>query len=141
MIKSLFYYLRTLLRKTKKTFINFYHWSNYEKSIFNKYKDDMDLCLKDNYKFNDLCEQFKNSVVIKDVFNFKLKSIGNALYKYGLIQTNYNSDCTNGLDASISACKLYNEGYKYNKVMKDIENYNEIDCKLVYELHKLLISH
>jgi predicted RecB family nuclease len=144
-LKSLFFFLRTLLRSQKKDFINFYHWSNYEKSEFNKIKNSLNICITDDlYQFNDLCKAFQENVVIKDSFNFKLKNIATALYKHKMIDTCYSSNnCTNGLDASINALQLYNSNQKNissHPIMQDIQNYNEIDCKLVYEFHKLLIS-
>jgi hypothetical protein len=139
----LFFYLRSLLRLHKKTHIKFYHWSNYEKYKFNSFKKNINLCLTDDkYDFNDLCDFFEKNVSIKDAFNFKLKTIGSALYKHNIIDTHYESNCTNGLDASISALELYKTKNKVsnNPVMKDIEHYNEIDCKLVYELHTLVLK-
>jgi hypothetical protein len=139
LFQSLFYFLRSLLRNMKKNKINFYHWSNYEKLHFNKIKDNIKLCLTDNeYEFTDLCKVFQKSVVIKDAFNFKLKNIGNALYNHSLIDTHYDetNKCSNGLDASIYALESYGNNNK--TIMKSIEKYNEVDCKLLYELHDLL---
>lgn len=142
-LSSLFYYLRTLLRKMKKTKIAFYHWSHYERTHFNKIKQDIKLCLEDDiYSFIDLCSIFQKHVVIKDCFNFKLKSITNALYCNKLIKTCYEQDidCIDGLDACINALKLYdaNEMVINNPIMKSIEQYNSVDCKMLYELYSLL---
>ena len=142
-LTSLFYYLRTLLRKMKKTKIEFYHWSHYEKSHFNRIKDTAHLCLSpDTYSFIDLCNIFQNHVVIKDSFNFKLKNIANALYSNKMITTCYNteSDCLDGLDACINALKIYDENIPIanNPIIKTIEEYNSIDCKMLYELYTLL---
>jgi hypothetical protein len=139
LFQSLFYYLRTLLRSMKKNKINFYHWSNYEKTHFNKIKENIKLCLTDDvYEFTDLCKIFQNSVVIKDAFNFKLKTISKALYNHSLIDTHYDdtNQCANGLDASILALESYDTNNMI--IMKDIEKYNEIDCKLLHSLHYLL---
>ena len=142
---SLFYYLRTLMRRMKKNYIHFYHWSHYEKTFFNKFKDNLKLCIPDdNYDFNDLCKVFEKSVVIKDCFNFKLKDVSSALYKNNIISTYYNdnNNIVNGLDAANFALALYNSGcknkIKNNTVMKSIEEYNEVDCKLVCELYTLM---
>ena len=143
LVSSLFYYLRTLLRKMKKTKIAFYHWSHYERTHFNRIKQDIKLCLEDTtYSFIDLCSIFQKHVVIKDCFNFKLKSITTALYCNKMIETCYykDSDCVDGLDACINALKLYdaNEIVVNNPIMKSIEQYNSIDCKMLYELYNLL---
>jgi hypothetical protein len=139
LFKLLFNYLKTLLQNTNKNKINFFHWSNYEKTHFNKIKETVRLCLTENqYEFTDLCKVFQKSVVIKDAFNFKLKNIGKALYQHSLIDTHYDesNQCSNGLDASIIALESYKTNNK--TLIKDIEKYNQIDCKLLYELHYLL---
>ena len=133
LFKLLFNYLKTLLQNTNKNKINFFHWSNYEKTHFNKIKDTVRLCLTENqYEFTDLCKVFQKSVVIKDAFNFKLKNIGKALYQHSLIDTHYDesNQCSNGLDASIIALESYKTNNK--TLIKDIEKYNQIDCKLLY---------
>lgn len=141
LFKTFFYYLKNLLNSMKKNKINFYHWSNYEKMHFNKIKQDIKLCLTaDDYEFTDLCKIFQTSVVIKDAFNFKLKTIGKALYNHNLIDTHYDdtNKCSDGLDASIMALQSYHD--KNTIIMNDIEKYNEIDCKLLYDLHNLLVK-
>jgi hypothetical protein len=59
-----------------------------------------------------------------------------------MIETCYeqDSDCVDGLDACINALKLYdaNEIVLNNPIMKSIEQYNSIDCKMLYELYNLL---
>ena len=139
LFKNLFYFLKNLLNKNNKNKINLIHWSNYEKMHFNKIKENVRLCLTDKeYDFIDLCKIFQDSVVIKDAFNFKLKHVAKALYQNNLISTHYDTtnQCADGLDASILAMESYQNNNKV--IMKDIEKYNEIDCKLLYDLHKLL---
>jgi len=142
LFKSLFYYLRNLQRQTKTDFIQFYHWSHYERVFFNKLTKNINLCISDNnYKFIDLCAIYQSSVVIKDCFNFKLKNIASALHRNNLIKTCYeNNDCMDGLDAAIMALQLYdnNDKVKNNSVLLSIEKYNETDCKVLYELYELL---
>jgi hypothetical protein len=139
LFKNLFHFLKNLLDSSNKNKINFIHWSNYEKTHFNKIKENVKLCLTDDkYDFTDLCKIFHDSVVIKDAFNFKLKHIAKALYQNNLISTHYDTSnqCADGLDASIIALESYQTNNKV--VMKDIERYNEIDCKLLHDLHMLL---
>ena len=110
----------------------------------------------DQYDFYDLHKIFiSEPIFIKGVLNYSLKNIAKALYNYKIISScwNLNSPCSNGLSAMILANKIYNQQkmlqidtiskspavlYKmlFNEpIMKDIIYYNEIDCKVLYEIH------
>ena len=82
-------------------------------------------------------------VVVKGALNFKLKSIGNAMHKLGLFDTHWdNEGPSDGLDAMISAINLYKKRketqdmshIEEDKLMIDIAKYNEIDCKIIWEI-------
>ena len=79
---------------------------------------------------------------MKGALNYSLKTIAKALYNNKLINTIWNNDtCSNGLNAMILANNLYNDNInniKDNKVMKEIIRYNEIDCKVLYDIHNLI---
>ena len=56
-----------------------------------------------------------------------------------MIQTCWGSSIKNGFDAMMDAIALYridisNRTEKENKVMSDIVSYNEVDCKVMYEI-------
>jgi len=85
----------------------------------------------------DLCEIFKKEpIVIKDCFNFGLKNIANSMYKHRLISTKIESECSNGLLASVKAWQSYqnNPDPINSGVMKDIKKYNEFDCKVMWDI-------
>jgi hypothetical protein len=91
----------------------------------------------------DICDVFQNEpIVIKGSFRFKLKHIGNAFYKNGLINTKwYDGEMSDGFSAMIKAIELYREENKmnnHNKYFKQIINYNEIDCKVIWEIVRYL---
>lgn len=81
-------------------------------------------------------------IVVHGALNFKLKSIGKAMHKLGFVKTVWeDSGPSDGLDAMISAIKLYRDeiiNSKYdirtNCVMQDIIKYNEVDCKIICEI-------
>ncbi len=92
----------------------------------------------------DLLHFFREEpIIIKNCFNFGLKNIGKAMYKHGFIKTTW-TDTDSGLDAMIrfkEICKL-NEGKKlplkrYTDI-KEIVNYNKIDCLVLTEILQFL---
>jgi len=82
-------------------------------------------------------------ILVKGVLSFGLKSVGNSLHKLGLINLQWiPGDCEDGQAAMINAYKCYQAGsVKNNKVFKDIIKYNEVDCRMVYEIINYLRVH
>ena len=91
----------------------------------------------ENAEWCNLMSYFiNNKIAIKGSFNYKLKSIGNAMYNLGLIKTKLEAECSNGLMAMVNAFNCYQ---KYHDpltapVMKDIQHYNHFDCKIMYDI-------
>lgn len=134
----------------------FFHWSNAEKSIFNtvdKRHNDMFSIWKNNVEWIDMYKVFiSEPIVLKGAKKFTLKEIAKTMSLHGMITSNWSSDGPeNGLDAMLEAIKYYrymnnpnkNIGdYNKNKLLMDsIINYNEIDCKVVYEIVSYLRQH
>ena len=102
--------------------------------------------ISDQWKLNldnwiDMCNIFKSEpIVIKDCFNFGLKNIANAMYKHKLISTRLDSECSNGLVASVNAWNVYQQHPEpiKSEIMKDIIKYNEFDCKVLWDIIKYL---
>jgi len=113
----------------------FIHWTSAEPVFYNKIKSKFSLPEKN---FLDLYSVFINEpITIKGAFNYSLKTIAKTMYKHNLIQTSWSTSsmCNNGLDALLQGNKLY--ATKSDLVlddMKDISYYNEIDCKVLYEI-------
>lgn len=84
----------------------------------------------------DICDIFKdNKIVIKGCFGFGLKEITKNMKKIGMINTKLESDCSNGMIAMIKAWKCYNlNNSTSSPIMKDIEKYNEFDCKALFDI-------
>ncbi len=132
-------------------FPTFYHWGHAEITMFNNI----------NRKFNNKWKRWQNSIlwidfckifqtepiVVKNAKKFNLKEIARAFKSHGLINTVWDEsgiDC--GLSAMIDATDFYrqlneNNGLlteEMNKVFTEIIEYNEIDCKTVWEIVEYL---
>lgn len=82
-------------------------------------------------------EMVKTPVVIKGCYRYKLKSFANAMYDHGLIKTKWKSGkMSNGFRAMIEAIKIYrNDSHvKAEGDFLDIIKYNEVDCKVMWEI-------
>jgi hypothetical protein len=99
----------------------------------------------------DLFELFRKiPIVVKGSFNFKLKSITNAMRNNGLITTAWpDSNVMEGFSATLIAAEIYNDidsnkvnpdELDSNPVYKDIIDYNEIDCKSMWDIRKYLLG-
>ena len=97
----------------------------------------MNTTIKLNNKWIDMCELFKyHNIAIKGCFGFGLKNIVKNMKEHGFINTQLDSECNNGMIAMIKAWNCYNNLKNPNNcaIMKDIEKYNEFDCKAIYDI-------
>ena len=81
-------------------------------------------------------------ITIKGCVNYKLKNITKCLSNLKLIKQNYDdSICGNGADSMIICWQhygFYGENVEYElDLMKLIVDYNEIDCRVLQEIHDL----
>ena len=119
----------------------FIHWTQAEKTFYNKF-----LCKHTNFpqmNFYDLYQLFLNNcITVNGSLDFKLKNIAGAMYKNKLIESHWDTSnpCMNGLDAMLMAYNQYKSGNITN-TMTDIAQYNEIDCKVMWEIFKVLRSY
>ena len=115
-----------------------YYW-HAEKPFWNKSCQSHNLNL--NINWYDMCKEFKNNqITIKGCFGFGLKEIAKQMKSYHMIDTELESECNNGMVAMIKAWKCYNNIKNPIKspIMKDIEKYNEFDCKAIYDITNYL---
>ena len=83
-------------------------------------------------------------VVIRGALGFGLKDIAQAMYKLGLIQTKWESGPVDGLGAMVGAWWCAQEALKKTAtlpeidLMKGIQEYNEVDCKVMMEIVRYL---
>ena len=109
---------------------------------------DLIRCFEDTVIWVDLFEEMvKEPVVVKGCYRFKLKHFANALHDHGLIQTNWGSTkMSDGLRAMFEAILIYRDfGDKNksvtaanNKNFKEIIDYNEVDCRVMWEIIEYL---
>lgn len=126
------------LDKYNKSEPIFIHWSNCEPIVYNKFLNRHGHNFK-NKQFFDLHKLFKeNNIVVKGALNFSLKSIAKAMYQNKLINSTWKqNNCCDGLNAMLLAWKCYqnNLNIKGNEpIIQNIVNYNEIDCKVLFEI-------
>ncbi len=91
----------------------------------------------------DLCKIFQQDpIVVKGCFRYKLKHIANAMYSHGLITTHWSDgEMSDGFRAMLEAIKLYRTDDILsitNKLYKDIVDYNEVDCKVMWDIVRYL---
>ena len=117
-----------------------YHWSPAEVSCYNNCCERHNI--KFNIKWNDLLILFKNSpITLKGVYNFGLKNVAKKMYENKMIKTSWEDNDLDGLGAMVATwnCddKIYKEGkgiLSDFKEMKEIIKYNEIDCKVMWDI-------
>lgn len=144
MLDNFWNFINAKLKEYEKEESIFIHWSQAEKIAYGKSKG-RHLNLPEK-KLLDLYEVFINEpITVKGALDYSLKSITKAMYKHNLITTiwNYSSPCANGLNAMLLAHKCYDikeNGKLVSEMvtMKDIEKYNEIDCKSMWDILKYL---
>ena len=123
-------------------YVKFFHWGNAEATSINiankRHQYRWSAWLK-NIVWIDLCKIFQNEpIVIKGSLKFKLKDIAKSMYHNGLIKTTWNlSEINDGLSAMVDAIDYYNHP-ENNKKMEQIKKYNEIDCKVIWEIVEYL---
>lgn len=103
---------------------------------------------KDECSWLDLYKMFTSvPITIKKCYNFKLKSVAKALYENNLIHTMWpDNGIAEGLGAMMSAINVYNDvdnniiegNLDKNKIYKNIIDYNEIDCKAMWDIKRYL---
>lgn len=81
-----------------------------------------------------------NAFAVKGCFTYGLKNIIKALNSHNLIDFKHESECQDGMTASIRAYNYYKKKIdpSASPIIKDIENYNMYDCKAMIEIIKFL---
>jgi predicted RecB family nuclease len=139
-------YIKLVLKTEKKSHAKMYHWSFAEVGAYNSFKSRhaSNKITDSHISFYDLNKVFINEpVTVHGALDFSLKTIAKALNKHELIKSVWDtsSPCSNGLNAMILANNLYEKTPRdidQEPIMKEIIYYNEIDCKVMWEIHNLI---
>ena len=139
MMNSFYDYINMKKNELGYNMVRFIHWTKAEPSFYNKFlkKHNQDF---PTINFCDLNSLFlDNNIVIKGALDFKLKNIAYAMYMNKQIKSHWDSTnpCSNGLDAMYFAYMVYASGdivNESNNIIKNIMKYNEIDCKVMWEI-------
>jgi len=124
--------------KKSEYFPRLFHWSNAEISNFNhasqRHSNQWDAWNK-QVMWVDMYYVFTNEpITIKGAFNFKLKNIGKAFYDLGFIKTLWDdSGPHDGLGAMMSSIQYF-KADKNEETIQSVIKYNEIDCKVIWEI-------
>lgn len=117
-----------------------YHWTHAEISWLNRVLNratDLEEC---HIQWYDLHELFtKIPITLYGVFDFKLKAVAKGLHRMGLIKTDWNSATVDGMGAMMMAWYCYQNADEDTDVGKlpemiDVIKYNEVDCKVLWEI-------
>lgn len=137
--------VKELMTKFKVTeFPKMYHWGHAERSIFKRMNKDHGgkwrTKIPDS-KWIDFCKIMQDeTIVVKGALNFSVKTIAKAMHKNGMIKTTWADDGMDGYTAMlklIECNKLANREGKNlidYQFIRDVINYNEVDCKTVGEI-------
>ena len=132
-------YIIQICNKHNKDYqnINIYHWSSFEPNILCRMCTKLDI-IYPILKWTDILTLFHSEpIIIKGALDFSLKTVGKAMYKLKLIKTIWPTRYTNisdGLNAMYEAYKIYNINDDILKHMKPIIKYNEVDCKIMWDI-------
>lgn len=129
-----------------------YHWSAAEDSFLsNQFNAAMRRHPdKDWHRPNwyDLLQNIVRTepVIVKGALKFGLKIFAKAMHSHGMIETNWDSDSSvsDGMAAMVAAWRGDEEAAEKKcslielPVMQEVLSYNEVDCKVMWEILKFL---
>ena len=92
------------------------------------------------YDLLDVFKHRENPIIIKECFGFGLKEVITKLNEYDFIDIRWDK-LNDGLLSMFIAADIYNNKYDKkisNEKMKELVEYNEIDCKTLQILLKFI---
>lgn len=132
---------------------NLYHWGHAEQSTYTRTMARHDNLIHKDLKITTWCDfltVFKDEpIVVRGALNFGLKTIVKAMYNNAFINTKWEENkITNGLNAMVYAYQEHLNCLKNPEtklmdasIIQDIVKYNEIDCKVLWEIMTYLREH
>ena len=121
------------------------NWSNAEQSMLSSLSKQYNFELEIDIDWIDLLKLFKTTInfVCDGMKTYSLKDVAKSMYKLGFINTSWNDNVMNGLEANILLIPNFIKGdYVLTQCdsLSDIINYNEIDCRVMMELFEFVVS-
>lgn len=130
--------------QSKKSYL--YHWSFAEKTCYYRLIKKYNMTSPEYLQWVDLLDVFySNPIGIKGVFNYGLKSVAKKMYEYKMITTNWVDNEQSGLSAKIIATNCHDNQDK-NMTLKEMDGineiikYNEIDCLVMWDIQRYLLT-
>ena len=120
-----------------------FHWGHVERTLLQSARERHNGYGWYELRWVDLCKILQDEIVVfQGALNYNLKEVASSLYNRRYIGTYWDidSDCVNGLDAMVSMIQCNEYAVEHNiplnsmTVIKDIERYNEIDCKVMVDI-------
>jgi hypothetical protein len=133
-------FIDALKKKFRMKSINCWHYSSAE-CVSWKRAQKRSKKIRD-VKWTDLLKVFIDGKIgVKGALNYSLKTLTKTFHAHGYIETSYDeSSIGDGADAAIGAfradleCKKNEVSFQTHELTKEILKYNEIDCKVMYEI-------
>jgi predicted RecB family nuclease len=132
-------YLESFDKKYNK---RLWHWGSAEDYLYRNAINRHTCIIKKINILTNWCDMLKlfktEPIICRGMLNFSLKSVVKAFYDNMFIKTNYSSEVNNGLQAMVAAYECYKNDNATSYVMNCIKDYNEIDCKVMWEIIEYL---
>ena len=116
------------------------HWTRAEPNMFDKLK--VEFGFRGNVQWFDLHPVFRdNQIVCKGMKNFSLKSVAKSMKELGYIQTIWEDSIHDGIGANmivLEGIQKNEQNLQLFEKMHEVEKYNLVDCKTMWELVKYL---
>lgn len=115
------------------------HWGNIERHLLRTLSEKYDnITLRPGVidASLDVLEVFRYSedpIIVKDCYDFSLKTIAGALYRFGEIRDGYDGDVSDGATAMTLAINVYRHGLDIEE-MVEVVTYNKKDCRIVAQI-------
>ena len=132
--KLLYRFTQFLKNHRNKSIMYWYADKNVLEKAFDRHSFPNDI----KNEWTDLWNIFRYTpIIVKDAFNFSLKSIVKSYHKYGECPIHYQElECHNGLESLTMMKKYYTE--KNEDAKKSLEKYNHIDCESLFHIYRYI---
>ena len=127
-------FMREVVKKLGYKEYQVIHWTKAEPNLFRRLKEL--LRVRGELNFVDLQPIIKSScIVYEGMNNFSLKTVAKSMKKAGLIETEWEDSIVDGLGANMMLIKGMRDNLRISDVdMGEIKKYNEVDCRVMYEI-------